>query len=48
MKAIMKKYVVKGLILPKESEAEKDQRIENRTSKEILATLLTTEEKVQR
>ena len=42
MKVIMKRYVEKGSILPKEeSEAEKDQTKEDRMSKKSLATMLT-------
>ena len=48
MKAVMKIYVLKRSIHPKkESEEEKDQTKDNRTSKKDLATLLTTEEKMQ-
>ena len=49
MKSIMKMHVVKGSIFPKEeSEEEKDQTKENRTSEKDISTLLTIEEKVQR
>ena len=47
MKCVMEMFVVKGSILPKESEAEKDQMKENRTSNKAKSTLLITEEKVQ-
>ena len=44
----MKMHVEKGSILPEEeSEAEKNQTKEIRSSKKDLSTLLMTEEKVQ-
>ena len=45
MKAIMKRYVVKGLILMKEeSKEEKDQTKENWMSKKVLIILLMSVE----
>ena len=47
MKTVIKMYVEKVWILPgEESEAEKNQTKENRTSKKNLSTFLMTEEKV--
>ena len=44
MEVVKKMYVEKESILPKgECEEEKDQTKENRTSKKVLATLVTTE-----
>ena len=48
MKTVMKMYVEKGSIFPgEESEVEKNQTKENRTSKKDLSIYLTTEEKAQ-
>ena len=45
----MKMYVEKGSILPgEESEAEKNQTKENRTSKKDISTYLTTGRKLSR
>ena len=45
MKTVMKMYVEKGSILPREEkEAENNQAKENRKSKKDLSTYLTTEE----